>query len=44
MTEVTTSLYIHVYGNYVGLCLPAPLESLAYESILLVTVDVLEIT
>ena len=42
------SLYIHVYENCVDICLPAclpaSLDSLAYESILLGTVDVLEIT
>ena len=44
MSEITTGLYLHVHENCVDLCLPASLDSLTYESILLVTLDVLEIT
>ena len=33
MSEATTGLYIRVNENYVDLCLPASLDSLAYKSI-----------
>ena len=41
MSEVT-KVFIYVYETCVNLCLPASLDSLAYESTLLVTLDIVE--